>query len=241
MPTKILAALDVDNLPAALQLVEQLREHVAGFKVGMELCMHVGPQQVIDAISAAGGNVFVDLKFKDIPNTVAGAARAMARPGVLMFNVHTDGGVAMMRAAAEAARTREPAPLVIGVTVLTSIDTATLNDELRVPGSASEQVAHLAQLAQRAGLDGVVCSAHEIAAVKASCGAEFLTIVPAVRPNWASAGDQKRFMTPAEAARAGADYLVIGRPLTRPPAEIGTPTNAAKRIVAEIADAIPVG
>jgi orotidine-5'-phosphate decarboxylase len=235
MNNPILAALDVDTLPDALRLVEQLRDHVGGFKVGLELCTNVGMQTVIAAVSAAGGEIFVDLKFKDIPNTVAAAARAVSRPGVMFFNVHADGGAAMMRAALEAANASAAKPKVMGVTVLTSMDEATLNNEVRVPGALVEQAVHLAKLAQSAGLAGVVCSAHEVAAIKAACGADFQTVVPGVRPSWAEANDQRRVMTPAEAIRVGANYLVIGRPITRPPEAIGSPADAAQKILEEIA------
>ena len=236
MRNPILVALDVDNLPEALKLVEQLREHVRGFKVGLELCMHIGLQTAIAAISAAGGELFVDLKFKDIPNTVAGAVRAVARPGVYMFNVHCDGGSAMLRAAAEVAHAAPSRPLALGVTVLTSIDETALHDELRIPGPMNDYVLHLAKLAQGAGMDGVVCSAHEVSAIKAACGPNFVAVVPGVRPAWAEANDQKRTMTPAEAMKAGANFLVLGRPITRPPANIGTPADAARRIMDEIAN-----
>jgi len=233
---QILVALDVDNLPSALRLVEQLREDVGGFKIGLELCTHVGVPQALEAISREGGKVFVDLKLKDIPNTVAGAARALRHPGVLMFNVHCDGGLAVMRAAATAGRSGEYRPLILGVTVLTSLDEPTLNTELRVPGSLSEHVVQMARLAQTADLDGVVCSAREVAVVKAACGADFLVVVPGVRPTWAGSDDQRRVMTPGETARAGADYLVIGRPITNPPAAVGSPVDAARRIIAELSE-----
>jgi orotidine-5'-phosphate decarboxylase len=236
---KILVALDVSTLEQALYLVDLLKDAVGGFKVGLELCTSAGTQQAIEAVSRAGSKVFVDLKFKDIPNTVAGAAKAVTRPGVFMFNVHCDGGSAMMQAAVATARaSSEHPPLVIGVTLLTSIDEPTLQQELRIPEDAHNYVLHLARLAQSAGLDGVVCSAHEVAAIKAICGQQFLTVVPGVRPTWAVAGDQKRVMTPADAIRAGADYLVIGRPITHPPVAIGTPAIAAQRIMQEIADAL---
>lgn len=235
MRNPILVALDVPSLDEALRLVEQLRDHVGGFKVGLELCTAEGTPQVIDAISAAGGALFVDLKFKDIPNTVAGAARGMRRPGVAMFNVHCDGGSAMLRAAVEAIQDADPRPLVLGVTVLTSIDAGILNGELRVPGEVAAQVVHLARLAHDAGLDGVVCSAQEVVAIHDACGQDFLTVVPGIRPSWAAEGDQRRVLTPAQAIHAGADYLVIGRPITCPPAEVGGPADAARRIMDEIA------
>ncbi len=241
MRNPILVALDVPTLSAAMRLVEELRDVVGGFKVGLELCTSVGVPQVVDALSAAGGSLFVDLKLKDIPNTVAGAARGLVRPGVAMFNVHADGGTAMMRAAAEAVQAAMasvpagmPRPLVLGVTVLTSIDAATLRGELQVAADPLNQVTHLAQLAHAAGLDGVVCSAHEVAAIRAACGSEFITVVPGIRPEWAEAGDQRRVLTPADALRTGADYLVIGRPITRPPTSVGAPIDAARRILDEI-------
>lgn len=233
----ILVALDFDNLPEALRLVEQVHDLVGGFKVGLQLCNNVGTRQVIDAVSEAGGQLFVDLKFKDVPNTVAGAVRAIARPGVMMFNVHCDGGVEMMRRAVEVSRASEQGPLVLGVTVLTSIDETILHDELLIPSTLTEQVVHFAKIGQAAGLDGVVCSAYEVAAVKAACGEFFLTVVPGVRPKWAEDNDQRRVMTPGEAASVGTDYLVVGRPITRPPASIGTPADAARRIVEEIQEA----
>ena len=234
----ILVALDVDNLPAAVRLVEQLREHVGGFKVGMELCTAVGVPAVVDAISAAGGDVFVDLKFKDIPNTVAGAVRGLTRPGVLMCNIHCDGGRAMLRAAAQVVQAAPHQPLLIGVTVLTSVNAQELREEIGVAPPLPEQVVRLARMAYEEGLAGVVCSAHEVAGIKAACGEDFIAVVPGARPLWAAANDQQRMLTPAQAMEAGADYLVIGRPITRPPAEVGTPADAARRILDEIAEAV---
>jgi orotidine-5'-phosphate decarboxylase len=235
MNNPILAALDVDTLPDALALVEQLRDYVGGFKVGLELCSNVGVQTVIAAVSAAGGELFVDLKFKDIPTTVAAAVRAVARPGVRLCNVHCDGGAAMLQAAVEAAQATTAKPRIIGVTVLTSFNDAVLRDELGIPADAASFALRMARLAQANGLAGVVCSALDVAAIKAACGTNFITVVPGVRPAWAATNDQQRIMTPADALRAGADFLVIGRPITRPPEEIGTPADAARRILDEIA------
>jgi orotidine-5'-phosphate decarboxylase len=236
---KILVALDVTSIDKALDLVRQLKDHVGGFKVGLELCTHAGVPQVVENISQAGGNVFLDLKFKDIPNTVAGAARASSRAGVMMFNVHCDGGLEMMQAAAQAAQQASqlnglPRPLVIGVTVLTSISQDMLNQEMNVPGAVESQAVHLARLAKTAGLDGVVCSPLEVKAIKSACGTDFITVVPGVRPSWATAGDQRRIMTPREAVYQGADYLVIGRPITNPPAEMTSAAEAAQRIGNEL-------
>jgi orotidine-5'-phosphate decarboxylase len=232
---KVLVALDVPTIGEALDLVRQVKDHVAGFKVGLELCTNEGVQNVVSAISKAGGHVFLDLKFKDIPNTVGGAARAACQEGVLMFNVHCDGGSQMMKAAVDAVRSAPgKRPLIIGVTVLTSIDPQTLHEELCVNGELVAYAVHLARLARAAGLDGVVCSPHEVVVIKKVCGGGFLTVVPGVRPEWAATGDQKRVMTPGEAVQAGADYLVIGRPITKPPEKIGTPADAAKLIQKEI-------
>lgn len=233
---RVLAALDVPTLAEALALVEQLRPHVGGFKVGLELCNAVGTPQVVQAVAAAGGSLFVDLKLHDIPNTVAGAARSICAlgPAVRMLNVHCQGGAAMLRAAAEAVAAVPERPLLLGVTVLTSIDPAALRDDLRVPDELESYAVHLARLAQQCGLDGVVASPHEVPAIRAACGNTFAIVTPGVRPTWAASGDQRRVATPAATLRAGSDYLVIGRPLTAPPATIGGPAEAAARIVAEL-------
>lgn len=234
---RILAALDVPDLTSALSLVTQLRRHVGGFKVGLELCTAVGAPQVVQAVATAGGAVFLDLKLSDIPNTVAGAVRSACAlgPAVRMLTLHCHGGAAMLRAAAESARAAgEQRPLLIGVTVMTSMDEAALREDLEVNVSLADHVVHLARMAQACGIDGVVASPHEVAAIRAACGPELLIITPGVRPAWASSGDQRRVMTPAEALRVGSDYLVIGRPITAPPAAIGSPAEAAARIAAEV-------
>jgi orotidine-5'-phosphate decarboxylase len=229
---RILAALDVASLDDALALVGALQPHVGGFKVGLELCTAAGVPQVVSAVAAAGGAVFLDLKLHDIPNTVAGAVRSVCAlgPAVRMLTIHTQGGAAMLRAAAAAAAAFPTRPLLLGVTVLTSMDGATLRDDLGVPAAMEEHVVHLARLAQRCGLDGVVVSPHEAAAVRRACGDELLIVTPGVRPATAAADDQRRVLTPAEALRAGADYLVIGRPLTA----AGDPAAAAAGIAAEL-------
>jgi orotidine-5'-phosphate decarboxylase len=240
----LLVALDVPTLSDGLPLVEALRDKVGGFKVGLELCTGEGVPHVVRVVSEVGGSVFLDLKLKDIPNTVAGALRAIAATaggGVRMITLHTDGGRAMLEAAVEAAHRAfpeagHPPPLLLGVTVLTSIDDAALAEEINIPHPAHEQVIHLARLAKAAGLNGVVASPHEVAAIKQACGPTFLTVTPGIRPTWAGEGDQRRIMTPADARRAGADYLVVGRPITQPPAAIGTPADAAQRILEELVD-----
>jgi orotidine 5''-phosphate decarboxylase, subfamily 1 len=232
---RILVALDVPTLSEALALVDQLKGRVGGFKVGLELCHSEGTNQVIQAVSAAGGNVFLDIKLKDIPNTVAGATRAVTKPGVFMFNLHCDGGIAMMRASVEAARSvSENPPLIIGVTVLTSLGATELHSDLGIVEDVEHYVVRLARMAKSAGLNGVVSSVKEVAAIKEACGQDFITVTPGIRPLWAAANDQRRAVTPAQAIAAGSDYLVIGRPITNPPAEIGSPVDAVERIVAEM-------
>lgn len=234
---RILVALDTPALPPALALVDELRGLVGGFKVGLELCTAVGVPEVVRAVSAAGGSLFLDLKLHDIPNTVQGAVRSVCAlgPAVRMLTLHCHGGAAMLRAAAEAARAAGPQrPLLLGVTVLTSLDQAALQGELEVAQPLSDHVVHLARLAQASGLDGVVASPHEVAALRSACGPDLLVVTPGVRPAWAGSGDQRRTLGPAEAIATGADYLVIGRPITSPPAAIGSPAAAARRIAEEI-------
>lgn len=236
--SKTLVALDTDTAEKTLRLAEQIRGEVAGFKVGLELVNSAGFGLFDDLKALAGPDVklFYDCKFHDIPNTVAGASRAAARRGVWMFNVHASGGSVMLRAAVEgaaegAAQVGVPKPLVIAVSILTSISPETLREELGVTRPLSEQVVALARLAQDAGCDGLVASPHEIGAIRAACGPDFVLVIPGVRPQGADAGDQKRVMTPGEAVRAGADYIVVGRPITAAP----DPALAARSINAETA------
>ncbi len=256
---RIIVALDVDSLDKALKLVEELNPYVGLFKVGLELLTSEGSPKVVQTIQEAGGKIFYDGKFKDIPNTVAGAARAVTRLDVQMFNVHCLGGSAMMKAAQQAAeeisKTQGTScPLILGVTILTSLDYGDLvelgiYDELNIADPEElvqvkrdriERLAikHLAWLAQENGLAGAISSPQEIRAIRNYCQPEFLVVTPGVRPKWAAVGDQKRVMTPGEAIKAGVDYLVIGRPITKPPEEISSPVEAAKLIAEEIAAAI---
>jgi len=206
----VLVALDVPNAQSALALTQRLRPFVGGFKVGLELFCAAGPA-IVEDIGAA--NVFLDLKFHDIPNTVAGAVRATARLGVMMLNVHCLGGSEMMRAAVEAGRAVNSEVKIIGVTILTSHDAAQLR-ELGLDEEPAAAVRRLALMAREAGLDGVVCSPQEIQAVRAECGPDFLLVTPGVRPAGSAKGDQKRVLTPQQALADGADWLVIGRPIT---------------------------
>jgi len=232
---RIILALDVPDLDEALRIVYQFEEHVETFKVGSELFTAAGPE-IIKKINTIGKKVFLDLKFHDIPNTVAKSAAAAARLGVFMFNVHTLGGLEMMKQAAEAIRkisleANIDRPRLIGVTILTSIDQSVLQDELGIGLRMSAQVKHLAGLAYRAGLDGVVASPEDAGNLRAHFGNDFLIVTPGIRPSWASPDDQKRMLTPKEALRRGADYLVIGRAILSQP----DPVNALKRIEEEIA------
>jgi orotidine-5'-phosphate decarboxylase len=183
--------------------------------VGKELFTRCGPQ-LVAALAGRGYQVFLDLKFHDIPNTVAAACAAAADLGVWMINLHASGGAAMMAAARERLAALSNPPLLIAVTVLTSLDADDLA-AIGCPGEPAERVLQLAELAKRAGLDGVVCSPREAAAVRRICGPGFRLVTPGVRPAGAATGDQKRVMTPGEAVAAGADYLVIGRPITAAP------------------------
>lgn len=211
--TRIIVALDFAAAAPALALVERLDPARCRLKVGKELFTRVGPA-FVDLLQQRGFEVFLDLKFHDIPNTVAAACEAAADLGVWMVNVHVAGGARMIETARERLRRMNRPPLLIGVTVLTSLDATDLA-AIGCPGTPQERVLTLARLGQRAGLDGIVCSPLEAAPVRAALGRDFLLVTPGVRPAGAAAGDQKRIMTPAEAILAGADQLVIGRPITQ--------------------------
>ncbi len=213
-------------------MARQVRDAAGLFKIGSQLFTAEGPEAV-QKIAGLGGEIFLDLKFHDIPNTVAGAVSAAAAlPGVRMMTLHTSGGMAMMLAAREAVRASKKRPALLGVTVLTSLDSRALR-EVGISGEAASRAVALARLAKEAGLDGVVASAHESKAIRRACGPKFLIVVPGVRPTATSAGDQMRVATPTEAIRNGADYLVVGRPIT----EAVHPRDAALAIAEEIAAA----
>jgi len=210
---RLIVALDVPTVDAARAMVDRLRGAVGMFKVGSQLFGAGGPALVRELIDG-GEKVFLDLKYHDIPNTVAGACRAAAKLGVWMLNVHASGGEAMMRAARDAVAAVARPPLIIGVTILTSLGDADL-EQVGFSGSAQDNVIRLARLARASGLDGVVCSAQEAPALRAATGEDFLLVTPGIRLEADARGDQARVVTPVEAVRLGASYLVIGRPITQ--------------------------
>jgi orotidine-5'-phosphate decarboxylase len=223
---RLIVALDVPQGDAARALVEGLAGHVGLFKVGSQAFTAAGPELVREIVGR-GEKVFLDLKFHDIPNTVAGAVASASRLGVSLVDVHGLGGRAMMEAAVGAL----PAmgTRLLAITILTSHDEETLG-EIGVNGSMAESVRRLAQLAKDAGADGVVASPHEVALVREACGSDFLIVTPGIRPAGAALGDQARAATPAAALAAGADYLVVGRPITG----AANPAAAADAIVREM-------
>ena len=212
---KLIIALDVDDYAYAVELVERLSPHIEIFKVGLELHTIAG-SKIIEEIHRRGKKVFLDLKFHDIPNTVAKAGIAAARLGVFMFNVHASGGQDMMKKCRDEVvnaclKENISRPRIIAVTVLTSMSQDVLKQEIGIQHSLKTQVRHLAGLALKAGLDGVVASAEEASMIRGHCGRGFLIVTPGIRPDWASADDQRRLMTPKKALQEGADYLVMGR------------------------------
>lgn len=230
---RIIVALDVPTLSRATAFVRRLAGRVGGFKVGLELLMAEGAPAVVRAVHELGGRVFLDGKFADIPNTVAGATRAVAAMGVWMFDVHASCGPAAIAAAAS----ERGASTLLAVTVLTSMDDSASRAVFGAP--AREKVLQFARMAARQGAGGIVCSPLELPVIRADPTlAGLATVVPGIRPAWAPAGDQARHTTPLEAIRAGATYLVIGRPILMPPPHVGTPEDAVTRVTEEVAHAL---
>lgn len=224
---KIFCAIDTTNLDFALQLASKLKGLIGGVKLGKEFFAAHGPAGVAQ-ISRIGHRIFLDIKLHDIPNTVAGAIHAVTDLGCFMLTIHASGGPSMIEAAVEA-RGKSATPKILAVTVLTS-----LNDhDLEAVGQCNpvrDQVIRLARIAKACGVDGIVSSPQEVSALREAMGSDVDLVVPGIRPNWASADDQKRIMTPLKAVRAGADYLVIGRPITR----ADDPAEAARLIADEM-------
>jgi orotidine-5'-phosphate decarboxylase len=232
---RVIFALDVNTLEEARRFVRLLKDRVGLFKVGLELFTALG-KEAVQAVKEEGGHVFLDLKLHDIPNTVSRAAEEAVKLGVKMFNLHATGGLEMMRETAErcrklAEKLGQPRPTILAVTILTSLDEANLN-EVGLVGPVRERVVRLAELAQRAGVDGVVASPQEILPLRQRCGPKFIIVTPGIRPAFAEANkdDQKRVMTAKEAIIAGADYIVIGRPIRLAP----DPAAAMDKLLAEI-------
>ena len=224
----VFCALDTADVEAASRLAGALKGAVGGIKLGLEFFVAQGPAGVKRV--AEGLPLFLDLKLHDIPNTVAGAVRSIGPLGVTMTTLHASGGAAMLKAAAEAARDLPSKPWLLGVTILTSLDQESLS-AIGFTSSVADSVRRLAALAQESGLDGAVCSPHEVAVLRKQCGPGFKLVVPGIRPAGSDAGDQKRVMSPAEALAAGADVLVIGRPITG----AADPAAAARAIAAGLA------
>lgn len=233
MNDKLIVALDYATEQDAMALVNQLGDAVSYYKVGLELFLNTRGS-VVDLLKAQNKNVFLDLKFHDIPNTVAQAVAWAASLGVDMFTLHSSGGEEMMRKSVETVnetceRLNVKRPNMVGVTILTSFDEAGIA-KVGYKNNIADTVLNLAGLCKTSGMNGIVCSPHEAANIKAACGSDFITVCPGIRPAWAAAGDQKRITTPADAIRIGVDYMVVGRPITK--AE--HPYEAALKIIEEI-------
>lgn len=219
MKPEIITALDYSDIKPVKEIVRRIGSAVSWYKVGLELFVSHG-QEALEFLKSENKNIFLDLKFHDIPNTVAGAMHSSMKYGVDMVNVHAQGGVEMMKTAAdsmreECARRGVKAPLVIAVTLLTSLDEKYLEKYNIGFSSSADYVLHLAKTVQEAGLDGVVSSARETGIIKTALGADFITVTPGIRPLDSSADDQKRVVTPADAKKLGTDYIVVGRPITK--------------------------
>lgn len=231
--SRIFCAVDSQDVAVARDLIGRLDGVVGGVKLGLEFFIANGPDGVRAAMAGMRAPLFLDLKLHDIPNTVAGGVRSALSLAPAFLTIHASGGPAMIRAAVEAAgEAGAERPKILAVTVLTSLD----DDDLEAVGQcapADEQVRRLTLLAQEAGADGVICSPAEVALLRAACGPDFVLMVPGIRPTWASANDQKRTMTPEQAIGAGADHLVIGRPITA----AQDPAAAARRILDDIGEA----
>lgn len=236
---RLIVAIDVADAQRAVNLVRALKDEVRYFKVGLELHSALGPR-ILELIFGEGARVFLDLKYHDIPSMVERAAHIVTGMGVWGFSAHVMGGARMLSAALNGANQRAealhiPVPKVLGLTLLTHIDQEALNGELQVPGDLQDRVVWQAKRAKECGLPGCIASPREVVAVREACGPEFTIVTPGIRPSWVQAtDDQRRVMTPAEALQAGADYLVVGRPIT----QSDRPVEMAKRVLDEMEEAL---
>lgn len=226
---RIIVPLDVSNTEAAIALVNQLPQ-VVWWKVGLELFTSVGPS-ILQILKDRGKQIFLDLKLHDIPNTMAGACRSAASYQVDLLTLHATAGRHALQASREAMQTANSSTQLLAITVLTSINSRELAFDLKIPLELSEYALQMAILAQESGMNGAVCSPHEVSQLRQICGKDFLLVCPGVRPSWSESGDQKRVMTPAQAIQAGANYLVIGRPIT----SAENPLQAWEKICDELA------
>jgi len=236
-PERLILALDMPEHDSALEIVDKYSDYINIFKVGLELFTSCGPR-IVEDIKKKGKKVFLDLKFHDIPNTVSKAALAAMKLGVYMFNLHASGGLEMMKRCKDSVvevclKENIDRPKILAVTVLTSLSREILRDELGIQYGLRTHVRHLSALALKAGLDGVVASAREVEIIRNHCGKGFLIVTPGIRPSWTPPDDQKRTMTPKDAIREGADYLVIGRAVLQQP----DPLKAIELITLEILSA----
>lgn len=235
---KLILALDVDNIEEARSLIKELKEYIGVFKIGLQLFTSIGPD-IINMAHDEGVKIFFDGKFNDIPNTVAQASSNLIKMGVSFFNIHISGGSKMITATVKLAhdtakRRNLPAPIILGVTVLSSINQDILTEELGITDEIDDYVVYLAKMAHENGLSGVVASVREAEKIRHACGKDFVILCPGIRPSWAEINDQQRIATPADAIKAGADYMVIGRPILAASNRI----DAAKMIIDEIQEAL---
>lgn len=230
--------MDKSNANEALQLASLLYPQIETFKIGFELFYSEG-QSITHLFNSMGYKIFLDLKLHDIPNTVAQASKVVTRMPISMFNVHTLGGFRMMEhsvlaSTEEAMNIGKKRPLILGVTILTSINQPEMNEELKISGDISDQVIHLATMAEDAGLDGIIASPSDVEFIRRNLSKKMVIVTPGIRPIWAQTNDQKRTLTPLDAIQKGADFLVIGRPITNPPKNIGSSQDACDLILKEI-------
>ena len=236
--SKLVLALDVDTKEEARSLIYELKDYVGTFKVGLQLLSREGPE-IVRMIKGEGCNIFYDGKFHDIPNTVAKASANATRLGVDIFDIHTSGGSKMIKAAVQssieaAQELNISQPIILGITILSSIDQETLSDELNITVNIDDYVTRLAKIAKKSNLSGIVASVKEVEKIRKACGEDFIILCPGIRPQWAATNDQKRIATPKEAIKLGANLLVIGRPITAADDRV----KAAQMIIEEIEQAM---